>query len=82
MIGTVGRLVVLRVFGNVFDGPIDWLRDLITENRLLFFVISVVLVLISLWADRKAGGGEVDGLLHMDEEIKEMEAEDRSPADD
>lgn len=75
VIGTVGRLAVLWVFGNVFDQPIDWLRDLITENRILFFVISLLLVLLSLWADRKAGGGEVDGLLHMDEEIREMESE-------
>jgi membrane protein DedA with SNARE-associated domain len=77
VVGTIGRLAILWWFGNVFDAPIDWLRELITENRLLFFGISVALVALSLWADRKAGGGEVDGLLHMDEEIREMES-DRS----
>ena len=75
VVGTVGRLAVLRVFGDVFGEPIEWFRDLITENRLLFFGISLGLVVLSLYLDRKAGGGEVDGLLHMDEEIREMESE-------
>ncbi len=79
VVGTVGRLAVLWVFGDVFGEPIEWLRDLITENRLLFFGISLVLVVLSLYLDRKAGGGEVDGLLHMDEEIREMEEERGHP---
>ncbi len=41
----------------------------------------IALVALSLWADRKAGGGEVDGLLHMDDEIREMESE-RGAAED
>jgi len=80
--GTVGRLGVLWVFGDVFGTPIEGFRDLITENRLLFFVISAVLVVLSLYLDRKAGGGEVDGLLHMDEEIREMEAEKATKPED
>lgn len=83
VVGTFGRLAILRVFGDVFGEPIDWLRDLITENRLLFFGISVALVALSLFLDRKADGGEIDALLHMDEEIREMEAERGArPAED
>jgi membrane protein DedA with SNARE-associated domain len=76
VLGTIGRLAVLWVFGDIFNVPIDWLRGWITDNRLLVFAISIGLVALSLWLDRKAGGGEVDGLLHMDEEIREMEGEE------
>jgi hypothetical protein len=75
VVGTIGRLTVLWFVTDSVSEPLDWLRELISENRLPFFVLSVGLVALSLFLDRKAGGGEVDGLLHMDEEIKEMEAE-------
>jgi membrane protein DedA with SNARE-associated domain len=75
VVGTFARLAVLWVFGDVFNGPLDWLRELITENRLLVFGISFVLVASSIYFDRKQGGGEVTGLLHIDEEIAEEEAE-------
>jgi membrane protein DedA with SNARE-associated domain len=75
VIGTFGRLAVLWIFGDVFSGPLDWLRELITENRLPFFVLSVTLVGLSLYFDRKEGRGEVTSLLHMEEEIAADEAE-------
>lgn len=74
VVGTFGRLAVLWAFGDVFSGPLDWLRDLITENRLLFFGISAALIAASIYFDRKEGGGEVSGLLHMEDEIAAEEA--------
>ncbi len=79
--GTIGRLAVLWAFGDIFSTPLDWVRELITENRLPFLFVSFALVGVSLWLDRRAGGGEVEGLLHMDEEIREMEAERQAHPD-
>ncbi len=85
VVGTFGRLALLWFVTDSVSEPLDWVRELISENRLPFFVLSVALVGLSLFLDRRAGGGEVDGLLHMDEEIREMEQERTTrplPADD
>ncbi len=75
--GTAVRLVLLWFASDLVEAPLDWLRELITENRLPVLVISVAAVGISLWLDQRAGGTEVGGLLHIDEEIAEEEAEAR-----
>jgi membrane protein DedA with SNARE-associated domain len=75
--GTVVRLVLLWYASDVVEAPLDWLRELITENRLPVLVLSVVVVGISLWLDQRAGGTEVGGLLHIDEEIAEEEGEEQ-----
>lgn len=71
--GTVARLVLLWFVTDSVAEPLDWVRDLISGNRLEFFVLSVALVALSLFLDRKAGGTEVGGLLHIEEEIAEIE---------
>lgn len=76
LVGTVARLTLLWFVTDSVSEPLDVLRDLITENRPLVFGISVGLLALSLWSDRRAGGGEVGGLLHLEEEITEIEAED------
>ncbi|HYI60728.1 MAG TPA: hypothetical protein VEW93_02870 [Acidimicrobiales bacterium] len=76
LLGTVGRLVVLWFVTDSLAEPLDWLRDLISDYRLPVFVLSVALVVLSLVLDRKAGGTEVEGLLHIEDEIAEIEAED------
>ncbi|CAN5481449.1 hypothetical protein BH24ACT4_BH24ACT4_01930 [soil metagenome] len=76
--GTVGRLTVLWFASDWIEKPLDLVRDFITDNRWLVFGISLGLLALSLWTDRRAGGGEVTGLLHIDEEIAELEAEDAS----
>ena len=81
VVGTIGRLTVLWFVTDSISEPLDWFRELISENRLAFFVISVSLVLLSLFLDRKAGGTEVGGLLHIEEEIAEIEAEEAAAAD-
>jgi membrane protein DedA with SNARE-associated domain len=78
--GTVGRLTVLWFVTDSVSEPLDWLRELISENRLPFFVVSVGLLALSLLLDRKAGGTEVGGLLHIEDEIAEIEAEDAAAA--
>jgi membrane protein DedA with SNARE-associated domain len=68
VIGTIVRLFVLRSFGNLFDEPLDAVRDFITSNRLVFLIIGLVALALSLWADRRTGG-EIEGVLELDREV-------------
>jgi len=69
LVGTLGRLLLLWYLTDALADPLDWVRDLIAEHRLVVLVISAAAVGLSLWLDRRAGGGEIDGLLHLEEEI-------------
>jgi membrane protein DedA with SNARE-associated domain len=68
IVGTAVRLFLLRSFGNLFDGPLEAVRDFIADNRLPVFVIGMVALVLSIWADRRSGG-EVDGVLELDREV-------------
>jgi len=73
--GTVVRLTVLWFVTDSVSEPLDWVRDFIADHRLLVFGISLALLVLSLWSDRRAGGGEIDGLLHLDDEMAEDKAD-------
>jgi membrane protein DedA with SNARE-associated domain len=75
VIGTTVRLVVLRSFGNLFDGPLEAVRDFIADNRMLVFAIGVVAFVASIWADRRAGGTEVEGVFELDREVAAQQEE-------
>lgn len=82
VVGTVARLVLIWFVTESIDAPIEWVRDLISENRLPFLALSFGLVALSLLLDRRAGGTEIGGLLHIEEEIAEMEAEEEAAAEE
>jgi membrane protein DedA with SNARE-associated domain len=67
--GTMVRLYALRVAGDIFDRPIDAVLDFIRDYRLPLLILSVVLVGFSIWNERRQGGGEIDALTHIDEEL-------------
>jgi membrane protein DedA with SNARE-associated domain len=69
--GTVVRLYVIRVVGDIFSGPIDWfLLHVIQRYRWPLIALSVVLVAFSIWSERRQGG-ELDALTHLDEKLGE-----------
>jgi membrane protein DedA with SNARE-associated domain len=68
--GTLGRLYLIRRLGEAFSSPIDSFQDLVGEYRWWFVAASAVLVAISLRGEVK-GGGEIDQLAHIDEELAE-----------
>lgn len=76
VVGTVGRLTALWFAADWVSDPLDVVRDFISDNRPLVFGISLGLLALTIWSDRRAGGGEVGGLLHLEEEIAEIEAEE------
>lgn len=64
--GTVGRLYLIRVFGDAFSGPIDDVRDFIGEYQMWFLAASVIIVAISLKGEFRRGG-DIEELVHLDE---------------
>ncbi len=68
--GTVSRLYLIRVLGDRFASPIDRFQDLVGEYRWWFIGASALLVAFSLRGEVK-GGGDIDQLVHIDEELAE-----------
>lgn len=74
--GTVTRLVLIRIFGEVFESPLDSVVDWIGDNRIPLLVVTVGLVILSLATEWKRG--EADPTLsQLDEESR---AEDEAEA--
>jgi membrane protein DedA with SNARE-associated domain len=69
--GTYARLYAIRVLGATFESPIDGVLDFFKEYRLPLLVISIVLVTVSLAIDRRKGGGELDAIRELEEELEE-----------
>lgn len=75
VIGTIIRLVLIRAFSSVFEGPLGDLRGFITTYRWPILVISLVLVVLSVVSDMRGGRESVGELAHLEEGIAEAEAE-------
>jgi membrane protein DedA with SNARE-associated domain len=74
--GTITRLYMIRVVGDIFAEPIDDVIRFIQDYRLPLFILSIVLVLITIWNERRQGKGELGSLAHLEEELESSEDED------
>ncbi len=68
--GTILRLYLIRVLGRTFSGPIDQLLEFISTYRTPLLVLSVGVVVFTLFSERKRGGGELSGLTHLPDEVE------------
>jgi membrane protein DedA with SNARE-associated domain len=74
--GTVARLYLIRVVGDIFDSPIQSILDFIKEYRVPLLAITVALVAFSVWNEHRLGKGEIGSLTHLEEDIEQIEAEE------
>jgi len=74
--GTVFRLYLIRVLGDVFDSPIQWILDFIKEYRVPLLLVTVGLVAFSVWNEHRLGKGEISSLTRLEDEMEEIEAEE------
>jgi membrane protein DedA with SNARE-associated domain len=74
-IGTIGRLWLFRFFGNIFSTPLDAVLRFISHYRLPLMVLSTVIVIATIWSEHRKGRDNIGDLVHIDEEIHEIEAE-------
>jgi membrane protein DedA with SNARE-associated domain len=69
--GTVARLYMIRVVGDVFADPIDGVLGVFARYRWQLFVVSLAMVAVTLLLDRRKGGTEIDALLELEHELNE-----------
>lgn len=82
VVGTVGRLALIRGFADLFDGPLGSLRGFIGEYRLPLLAVSFVLVGLTIWSDRKAGRAGAYDLAHLESDMSGLVDEpDGEPAE-
>jgi membrane protein DedA with SNARE-associated domain len=69
--GTVARLYAIRVLGATFESPIEGVLDFFKEYRLPLLALSGVLVVTSVLLDRRKGGGEIEAIKDLEDELDE-----------
>jgi membrane protein DedA with SNARE-associated domain len=67
--GTVLRLYLIRVVGSAFDEPIQAVLDFFARYRLQLLILSIVLVGLSVWNERRKGKGEIGEILDLEAEL-------------
>jgi membrane protein DedA with SNARE-associated domain len=67
--GTIVRLYLIRVLGETFEKPIDWVLDFIRDYRIPLTALAILLVVITVISDRRSGKGELEALTHLEDEL-------------
>jgi membrane protein DedA with SNARE-associated domain len=67
--GTVLRLYLIRVVGATFDEPIQNVLDFFARYRLQLLVLSILLVGLSVWNERRKGKGDIGEILDLEAEL-------------
>jgi membrane protein DedA with SNARE-associated domain len=68
--GTITRLYLLRVVGDVFSSPIDSVLDFFGRYRLPLLLLSVGLVVATIVFDRWQGKSEIGALRELEAELE------------
>jgi membrane protein DedA with SNARE-associated domain len=82
VLGTAARLVLIRSFSELFEGPLGSLRGFIGEYRFPLLAVSFLLVGLTIWSDRRRGRDGIGDLAHLEEDIAEHESPDQAPTRD
>jgi membrane protein DedA with SNARE-associated domain len=81
VVGTIGRLFLVRWLGAELTAPIDWLVDFIREYRWPLTALSVAFVGFTVWQETRVGESELESLLNLEDELEaeeeQLEAEAR-----
>ena len=67
VIGTIGRLILLKVTGRLLANPIGWLLDLIARYRLPLLAVSITLVAFTVFREWRAGTSQIEQLLDLED---------------
>lgn len=73
IIGTLGRLYLIRVLGETFEAPIDDVLGFFRDYRLPLLIGSVVLVVVFAWNEARRGKGDIGAIRDLEHEIEEAD---------
>jgi uncharacterized membrane protein YdjX (TVP38/TMEM64 family) len=74
--GTIVRLWLIRVVGDIFADPIDNVIRFIQDYRVPLLILSVALVAVTIWNERRQGESEIEALTHLEEELEAEETDE------
>jgi membrane protein DedA with SNARE-associated domain len=70
IVGTIGRLVLLRIVGDIFATPIAWFVNLVSQYRLPLLALTVTIVAVTSIREWRAGTSEIEQLLELEVEME------------
>ena len=79
VVGTIGRLVLLKITGKLLANPIGWLLDLIARYRLPLLAVSITLVAFTVIREWRAGTSQIEQLLELEDEMTDGDPTDQLP---
>jgi membrane protein DedA with SNARE-associated domain len=71
--GTLGRLLMLEVIGDIFAGPITSILDFVGHWRIPLLVISIAFVLLASLGELRRGRQEIAALHELEDAADEIE---------
>lgn len=72
VIGTVGRLLMIQVLGDIFAGPVDSFLSFVSHWRIPILIITIGLVAITTIGEFRRGDRERDALQELEEAADEV----------
>jgi membrane protein DedA with SNARE-associated domain len=78
--GTVTRLVLLRLLGDVLEDPLDTVLDFIARNQLRLTLLTIGLVIAQAAWEKRRGTGELEAISELEDRIEE-EIEEEAEAE-
>jgi membrane protein DedA with SNARE-associated domain len=73
IVGTIGRLLMLQIVGDVFAGPIDSILGFIASWRIPLLVVSISLVAIFWISELRRGRKEIEAFRELEDAADEIE---------
>ncbi|MBX3287241.1 MAG: hypothetical protein R2746_01110 [Acidimicrobiales bacterium] len=73
VVGTLVRLWIFSVAGDVFSRQIDALIGFVGDHRAPIVAASIALVLAGLWWQHRSGGSELDDLASLEHAVEDLD---------
>ena len=72
LVGTLGRLLMIQVIGDVFAGPVNGFLGFVSTWRIPILIITIGLVAFSAFGEYRRGGSEIDALHELEDAADEV----------
>ncbi len=72
IVGTIGRLLMIQVIGDVFAGPVNSFLGFVSTWRIPILVVTIGLVALSAFGEYRRGHSEIDALHELEDAADEV----------